>query len=102
MGVALITSGAFGNLTDRLRIHKVVDFIDWEFPNIAIDPFSFLGIQFGGLYMDRWPTFNIADALVCVGVSIIFAVSFSKKKEAPVIPNSNDDEVTDPEPTTKN
>jgi len=81
IGVAMITSGAFGNLTDRLRIHKVVDFIDVDFPNIAIDAFTFFNMQFNGFYMDRWPTFNIADSLVCVGVCIIFVVSFKNKKE---------------------
>jgi len=81
IGVAMITAGAFGNLTDRLRLNKVVDFIDVEFPNIAIDAFTFLGFHFKGIYMDRWPTFNVADSLVCIGVGVIFVVSFGRKKE---------------------
>ena len=44
-GVALILSGAFGNLIDRLQLHKVTDFIDMGIPG----------------YAWRWPTFNIAD-----------------------------------------
>lgn len=55
-GVALILSGAFGNLIDRLLLHKVTDFIDVGLP--------------GGL---RWPTFNVADSCVCVGVGLILA-----------------------------
>jgi signal peptidase II len=54
-GVALILSGAFGNLIDRLRFHKVTDFIDVGIPSLPT----------------RWPTFNIADSCVCVGVAII-------------------------------
>jgi signal peptidase II len=53
-GVALILSGAFGNLIDRVQMHKVTDFIDVGLP--------------GGW---RWPTFNIADSCVCVGVALI-------------------------------
>jgi len=82
IGVSLITAGAFGNLTDRLRLDRVVDFIDVEFPNIAIDAFKILGIQFKGIYMNRWPTFNMADSMVCVGVCVIFLVSFIRKKDA--------------------
>lgn len=55
-GVALILSGAFGNLIDRLLLHKVTDFIDVGIP--------------GGL---RWPTFNVADSCVCIGVGLILA-----------------------------
>jgi signal peptidase II len=55
-GVALILSGAFGNLIDRLLLHKVTDFID-------------VGLAGG----PRWPTFNVADSCVCVGVGLILA-----------------------------
>ncbi len=77
-GVSLIASGAFGNLADRFRIHKVVDFIDVDIPDISL----------GSIQMDRWPTFNVADSLVCVGVAIILVLSFfqkqkSEKKENP-------------------
>lgn len=54
-GVALILSGAVGNLIDRLSMHKVTDFIDVGIP---------------GFY-PRWPTFNIADSCVCIGVGIL-------------------------------
>jgi signal peptidase II len=67
LGVMLILSGALGNLTDRMHIHKVVDFIDVDFPDFI---------------MHRWPTFNIADSCVCVGVSLILIspVLFKKPK----------------------
>ncbi len=63
-GIALIISGAFGNLADRLRLSKVVDFLDVGIP--GVDP--------------RWPTFNIADSLVCVGVAIIILWPMFQKK----------------------
>jgi signal peptidase II len=62
-GVALILSGAFGNLIDRLMLHKVTDFIDVGLPGGA-----------------RWPTFNIADSCVCVGVALILAAPLLMRK----------------------
>lgn len=56
LGTVSILFGALGNLADRIRIHKVVDFIDADFPNFL---------------MYRWPTFNIADSMICVGVALV-------------------------------
>jgi signal peptidase II len=61
-GSVLILGGALGNLIDRFRLHKVIDFIDWDFPNV----------QIGSYYMERWPTFNLADSWVLIGVGLIF------------------------------
>ena len=50
VGLGLILAGALGNLVDRLKEPwKVRDFIDFSF----------------------WPTFNVADALLCVGVALV-------------------------------
>jgi signal peptidase II len=51
--LALIVGGAIGNVVDRLRYGYVVDFIRCE-----------PGFQ--------WPTFNIADSLIVVGVGMMF------------------------------
>ncbi|MBV9924809.1 MAG: signal peptidase II [Acidobacteria bacterium] len=51
--VALLLAGVAGNLTDRVRLGHVVDFID----------------VFIGSY--QWPTFNIADASICVGAALL-------------------------------
>ena len=58
---ALILSGAFGNLIDRLRFHGVVDFID----------FHILGYH--------WYTFNVADAAIVVGVGLLLLDTISKR-----------------------
>ena len=57
--VPFIVSGALGNLVDRVRLGYVVDFIRlyWS------EPIRFLGTQ--------WPTFNIADATITVGVVLL-------------------------------
>jgi signal peptidase II len=58
---ALITGGAVGNLIDRIKYGKVVDFIDVDIPDI-----SFLNLQ-------RWFTFNVADAAITIGLGIFLA-----------------------------
>jgi signal peptidase II len=74
-GVALILSGAFGNLIDRLQFHKVTDFIDVGIPSLPT----------------RWPTFNVADSCVCVGVAlIILAPMLFKNATSVATPPSSD------------
>jgi signal peptidase II len=51
-GIALIFGGAVGNLIDRIRFGKVVDFLDF---------------YIGALH---WPSFNVADSAVSVGIAI--------------------------------
>lgn len=65
-----IAGGGIGNLIDRFfRKEGVIDFID---------------VKFYGLFgMDRWPTFNVADAAVVVcGILLIisFIISFKESK----------------------
>lgn len=52
IGLAAVLSGALGNLLDRVRQDYVVDFIDWY-------------------YGYNWPTFNIADVAITVGVVMV-------------------------------
>ncbi len=49
----MIIGGAIGNIIDRLRIGAVVDFLDFY--------------AFGY----HWPAFNIADASICVGATLL-------------------------------
>lgn len=57
-----ILGGGIGNLIDRFfRPEGVVDFVDCYF--------------FGLFGMERWPTFNVADAAVVV-CGIIFVITF--------------------------
>jgi len=64
IGISMIVCGALGNFIDRMRIGKVVDFIDCDFPDFI---------------MQRWPTFNVADCFVTVGVSIVLLAPFVYK-----------------------
>jgi len=71
LALVFIASGAIGNLTDRFLNGKVIDFLDFEFFDIHIPPFSVLGMQFSGYDMTRWPVFNVADMAVTGGMIII-------------------------------
>ena len=61
LSLFIVLGGAVGNLVDRIRLGAVVDFLDFEFFN-----FNLLGYHF-----DRWPTFNVADVAVTVGMLLL-------------------------------
>ncbi len=65
--LALILGGGAGNLLDRaFRPHGVVDFLSFKF--------------YGLFGLERWPTFNVADSMVVVGVGLlILSFLFSRK-----------------------
>lgn len=79
MALSFIMGGAIGNLIDRLFYGKVVDFLDFEFFDIAIPKFSFFFIEFPGFELTRWPIFNIADSSVTIGMFIIAWMIFFVK-----------------------
>ncbi len=53
-GLGFLMGGAIGNFVDRIRLSYVIDFVDWYYKG------------------HHWPTFNIADAAISIGVAIIF------------------------------
>jgi len=58
---ALIIGGAVGNLIDRVRFEKVIDFLDFYLGNY------------------HWPAFNVADSAISVGMAIfIYHLVFNK------------------------
>ena len=61
---SLIAGGAVGNLIDRLRYTEVVDFIQWYVKDLY------------------WPSFNIADSAISVGVALLVVdMLFTKKHQ---------------------
>ncbi len=66
LALGLILAGAIGNLWDRIWYGHVRDFID---------------LHIGNKY--HWPTFNIADSLICIGISFMVFASFSTSKPRP-------------------
>jgi signal peptidase II len=58
VALGLLLGGALGNMTDRLRLGYVVDFVDIGIGNI------------------RWYTFNVADASVSLAIVMLVAAAF--------------------------
>lgn len=59
VSLGLQLGGAVGNLLDRVRLGRVVDFVDFKI----------------------WPVFNVADTAIVVGVGILaFYLLFSKEE----------------------
>ncbi len=82
LAMALIAAGAIGNLADRFIRGSVVDFFDFEFWDVTLPGFHFLGLNFPGYHMTRWPVFNIADMAVSSGMIIIFIFLFLQGRSA--------------------
>lgn len=64
LALGLVMSGAVGNLIDRLRYGEVVDFLD---------------IHLWGGY--TWPTFNIADSAIVLGVGMLLVDVFRVEED---------------------
>ena len=63
-GLTMILGGAMGNVIDRIRLGKVVDFIDLHVHDL------------------HWPAFNIADSAITVGILIfVYHLLFKKIPE---------------------
>jgi signal peptidase II len=68
---ALLLAGIIGNLTDRVRLGYVIDFI----------------VLHAGNY--HWPTFNVADASITIGALLLaFDLIFSRKPKIEDVPGT--------------
>ena len=63
LGALALLAGIIGNVTDRLRLGFVVDFID---------------VQFGSWH---YPTFNVADMAIIAGAGLLIIDMFMTKKK---------------------
>jgi signal peptidase II len=64
LALSMLLAGAVGNFLDRLARGYVIDFVDW--------------------YVGRhhWPTFNLADSLIVVGVAMLLLHPGQRKAAA--------------------
>ncbi len=62
--LALLLAGIVGNVTDRVRLGFVIDFVD---------------VQIGGWH---YPTFNVADMAICIGAGLLILDMFFTKNTA--------------------
>jgi signal peptidase II len=66
-GLPLVLGGALGNVFDRIHYGWVIDFID-------------VHVTRGGME-HHWPTFNVADIAICVGVGLMAVDMMVGKKQ---------------------
>ena len=71
IALALVLGGAIGNALDRVIRGYVIDFIDWHW----MDP-DWLRPSL------HWPTFNVADSGISVGLVLLFLDMLLAKKPA--------------------
>ncbi|MGD8860768.1 MAG: signal peptidase II [Myxococcales bacterium] len=62
--VPLIVSGAVGNMVDRIRLGYVVDFIRFHLHDTW-----------------EWPTFNVADSTITVGVALLLLDGMRRQEQ---------------------
>ena len=67
LALGLIFGGILGNLTDRLRVRHVVDFLYFHL------------YQRGGGEIG-FPAFNVADTAICTGVGLLFLLSWRSQQ----------------------
>jgi signal peptidase II len=65
IALGLVGGGALGNLVDRLLYGRVTDFIVWK------------------VGRHEWPAFNVADAVLCVGVGLMVLDMYKTRNQAP-------------------
>jgi signal peptidase II len=70
-GLPLVLGGALGNVFDRIHYGWVIDFIDVHITQKGIE--------------HHWPTFNVADIAICLGVALM-AIDMMLGKRAPKTP----------------
>jgi signal peptidase II len=61
----LVMGGALGNIIDRVRLGKVVDFFDFYLVDRAY----------------TWPTFNVADSAICIGVAMLLLLPSNRRAQ---------------------
>ncbi len=66
---SLIAGGALGNVMDRIRYGEVVDFIQWYVKSFY------------------WPSFNVADSAITIGVVLLVIDMLFKKPDAETTSN---------------
>lgn len=67
IALSFIFGGAVGNFIDRIHFKYVIDFLDVHLPNGW-----------------AWPTFNLADSFIVVGIAITAWLAYKHPKKMPI------------------
>jgi signal peptidase II len=80
ISLGLIFGGIVGNLVDRIRVGHVVDFL-------------YFYVLRRDLHEAGFPAFNVADSAICVGVGLLFILSWQNEGTQPVPSSSAKPEI---------
>jgi signal peptidase II len=93
-GLPLVLGGALGNVFDRVRYGHVIDFIDYRADWIRKMNELIQKYNPTHVVTDHWPTFNVADIAICVGVGLMAVDMLTSRRGKPATP----DVPVEPEP----
>lgn len=79
-GLPLVLGGALGNLSDRITRSSVIDFIDYRADWVLAMNRAIAKVARGWNTTDHWPTFNVADIAICIGVGFMAIDMFTSKR----------------------
>jgi lipoprotein signal peptidase len=79
-GLPLVLGGALGNLSDRVTRSSVIDFIDYRAEWVLAMNRAILKAVPGWGVTDHWPTFNVADIAICMGVGLMAVDMFTSRR----------------------
>jgi signal peptidase II len=79
-GLPLVLGGALGNLFDRLVYKSVIDFIDYRATWVRYLNEIVAKISHSHAVTDHWPTFNVADIAICIGVGLMAIDMFTSRR----------------------
>lgn len=78
-GLPLVLGGALGNLSDRITRSQVIDFIDYRGDWVMqLNLFVHKYVKSWAV-TDHWPTFNVADIAICIGVGLMAVDMFTHR-----------------------
>lgn len=80
VALSLLLAGIVGNLIDRVRLGEVVDFIELHWRDVY-----------------AWPTFNVADAAICIGAGLLALEMLREERTVPAAPKMDDSRVNSAE-----
>jgi signal peptidase II len=79
-GLPLVLGGALGNLSDRITRSSVIDFIDYRAEWVLGMNRLIAKLAKGWALTDHWPTFNVADIAICIGVGLMAVDMFTSRR----------------------
>ena len=85
-GLPLVLGGALGNVFDRIRYGYVIDFIDYRADWLKKMNELIQKKYPAHIVTDHWPTFNVADIAICVGVALMAVDMLTSRRGKKPVP----------------